>query len=86
MNSAVVAKVRYPGQVSGNGGQGAGKRGSGGRGVSDVFWDRGAPGRSGPGPGLLPNDDNKLCTRIIMSSGVTIDQVYQEIKKSGRIW
>lgn len=29
----------------------------------------------------LPNDDKKNCTSMIMSSGVTIDQVYQEIKK-----
>jgi hypothetical protein len=30
---------------------------------------------------LLQNDDRKLCTSMIMSSGVTIDQIYQEIKK-----
>jgi antitoxin YefM len=29
----------------------------------------------------LPNDDKKNCPNIIMSSGVTIDQVYLEIKK-----
>jgi len=29
----------------------------------------------------LPNDYKNMDTRMIMSSGVTIDQVYQEIKK-----
>jgi hypothetical protein len=29
----------------------------------------------------LPNDDKKRRTSMIMSSGVTMDQVYQEIKK-----
>ena len=39
------------------------------------FWEGGLVGDS------LPNADKKKCTSMIMSSGVTIDQVYQEIKK-----
>lgn len=34
-----------------------------------------------PGHPPLPNDDEKKRTSMIMSSGVTMDQVYQEIKK-----